>query len=421
MKKDNKKINVKDCLKILIAFCFIICITIILKQILFTTLNNLEVTFSEDDIFYFNILCPLLAITTFLLICKLIMTIYLNIYKLYINKNLKVEQYRRDFKDVLPPILAEALVDKKIDMKNMIMTQILQLKLNGNIEIINNEKIKLVSKDYLQEHEERFLNILFKDTDIISFKEINTLFKTSSNTLQQFMSLIVSNKTNIIHSLNNKEILNTKYNNKNSLIRKISYFAICNFPIFVLLASNFAPKHFSAERLLEVLIIIPIMCILPIIIYNYFLNFTARFLFYMNINFTELAVVSKKSKDSIIVITVFIPIMLNFLTIVPVLASNIYLIILYSLIIILNLFIVLKKPKLALSAKGIVERKKLLEFKKYIQDYSLMKEKELSSVMIWDEYLAYAVAFGIPNKVIDTIYEDWYNIGMLKLTISEMS
>ena len=53
-----------------------------------------------------------------------------------------------------------------------------------------------------------------------------------------------------------------------------------------------------------------------------------------------------------------------------------------------------------------------MELKRYINDYSLIKSRDLESVIIWDEYLAYATAFGIPNKVTDKIYEEWYNLNL---------
>ena len=50
--------------------------------------------------------------------------------------------------------------------------------------------------------------------------------------------------------------------------------------------------------------------------------------------------------------------------------------------------------------------------KNYINKYSLIKNRDLESVIVWDEYLAYATAFGIPNKVTNTVYESWYNLNM---------
>ena len=50
--------------------------------------------------------------------------------------------------------------------------------------------------------------------------------------------------------------------------------------------------------------------------------------------------------------------------------------------------------------------------KNYINDYSLIRNRDLESVIIWDKYLAYATAFGIPNKITNSIYEKWYNLNI---------
>ena len=71
-----------------------------------------------------------------------------------------------------------------------------------------------------------------------------------------------------------------------------------------------------------------------------------------------------------------------------------------------------------LTEQGKEEKNKLLSLKKYIIDYSLIKNRELESVVIWDEYLAYAVAFSIPNKITEQIYEKWYDLN-LKLQVFE--
>ena len=42
-----------------------------------------------------------------------------------------------------------------------------------------------------------------------------------------------------------------------------------------------------------------------------------------------------------------------------------------------------------------------------------MKERDLDSIIIWDKYLAYSVAFGIPNKIINKLYEELYNLNII--------
>ena len=84
----------------------------------------------------------------------------------------------------------------------------------------------------------------------------------------------------------------------------------------------------------------------------------------------------------------------------------------------LNLYTIYQTGMVALTRKGKKERAKLMELKKYINDYSLIKNRDLESVIIWDEYLAYATAFGITNNVTNSIYEGWYNLN-LNLQVAE--
>ena len=78
----------------------------------------------------------------------------------------------------------------------------------------------------------------------------------------------------------------------------------------------------------------------------------------------------------------------------------------------LNIYIAYRSQYTILTKKGKEEQLKLFELKNYINDYSLIKNRDLESAIIWDRYLAYATAFGIPNKITSSIYEKWYNINI---------
>ena len=78
----------------------------------------------------------------------------------------------------------------------------------------------------------------------------------------------------------------------------------------------------------------------------------------------------------------------------------------------LNIYTAYRSQEIILTKKGKDEQLKLLELKNYINDYSLIKNRDLESVIIWDKYLAYATAFGIPNKITNSIYEEWYNLNI---------
>ena len=78
----------------------------------------------------------------------------------------------------------------------------------------------------------------------------------------------------------------------------------------------------------------------------------------------------------------------------------------------LNIYIAYHSQGIILTKEGKEEQLKLVELKNYINDYSLIRNRDLKSVIIWDKYLAYATAFGIPNKITNSIYEKWYNLNI---------
>ena len=53
-----------------------------------------------------------------------------------------------------------------------------------------------------------------------------------------------------------------------------------------------------------------------------------------------------------------------------------------------------------LTQKGFDEREKWKGLKKYMQDFSLLNEKEVPALAVWEEYLVYATAFRIAARVI---------------------
>lgn len=72
-----------------------------------------------------------------------------------------------------------------------------------------------------------------------------------------------------------------------------------------------------------------------------------------------------------------------------------------TVLIILNTITLFKSKLHILTRKGREEYAKVYGLKAYIIDYSLMSKRDVESTIIWDEYLAYAVAFSIPNKITD--------------------
>lgn len=53
-----------------------------------------------------------------------------------------------------------------------------------------------------------------------------------------------------------------------------------------------------------------------------------------------------------------------------------------------------------LTQKGIDEKEKWIGLKKYMEDFSMLNEKEIPDLVLWEKYLVFATVFGISDKVI---------------------
>ena len=84
---------------------------------------------------------------------------------------------------------------------------------------------------------------------------------------------------------------------------------------------------------------------------------------------------------------------------------------------IIALIITLQTDKL--TQKGIDEKEQWKAFKKYMEDFSLLKDKEVPALEIWEKYLVYATAFGISKKVmkqLKIVYPEINNMDSSLLT-----
>ncbi len=55
---------------------------------------------------------------------------------------------------------------------------------------------------------------------------------------------------------------------------------------------------------------------------------------------------------------------------------------------------------MCLLKNGVNEIEEWKAFKKYMEDFSLLNEREVPEIEIWERFLVYATAFGIAEKVI---------------------
>lgn len=56
-----------------------------------------------------------------------------------------------------------------------------------------------------------------------------------------------------------------------------------------------------------------------------------------------------------------------------------------------------------LTQKGTNEKEQWRALKKYMEDFSLLNEREVPELVLWEKYLVYATAFGIADKVLDQL------------------
>ena len=82
--------------------------------------DNLQI--ANIEVFYINLrICVLFFISAALFVCAI-----------KLSNKITTKEKRKDYKNVISPILSEVLVDGKIDIKNLILTTIVELQIKGN-------------------------------------------------------------------------------------------------------------------------------------------------------------------------------------------------------------------------------------------------------------------------------------------------
>ena len=87
---------------------------------------------------------------------------------------------------------------------------------------------------------------------------------------------------------------------------------------------------------------------------------------------------------------------------------------------IINSITIKISKKHVFTKKGLEEYEKVRGLRDYLLDYSLIKERDIKSVIIWDKYLVYATAFGISSKVTEKFSEALMDIAKILDTINKL-
>lgn len=78
----------------------------------------------------------------------------------------------------------------------------------------------------------------------------------------------------------------------------------------------------------------------------------------------------------------------------------------------------IKKRINVLTQKGIDSKEKWKGLKKYMEDFSLLNEKEVPAIEVWEKYLVYATAFGIADKVLEQLKTVYPNTDQMDVSAS---
>ena len=327
----------------------------------------------------------------------------------YIIKRITIErgQYIRETSDIIEPILAESIVDGKIDAKDLIMTCIINLMYKKKIVNLDNDSIKLVDVSDLSDIEKETLKIVFATSlpiekyegNIARLSDLNIIFKEESKRTLDIYDKLNKIKKIIKNKLFERELINPIWNFVLKRIRELSGLLALNSLIILLnkpssIFLNYLPVFFY------------IVSIINIIVY---LCISKKELILNILRNENLSRRRKSSSSSILV--VYCIIMLGF-GILNFRFMDIKIVLCLCLVIITNLILFKLSNTYVLTKKGKEEYKKAYMLKKYLMDYSLIEQRDMDGLVIFDEYLIYATAFGIPSKITSKYRESFLNLNI---------
>lgn len=331
-----------------------------------------------------------------ILICIFAISIIAAILGIIINKTPKATEYRRDTVGLDSAVLAEFIIDKKVNLKNLIMTAIIEASVKGNVKIINNKTIQLVSREGLSYIERQIVNMLFGSTNTeITFSDINKMFARSNKDTTRFSHAIKDIRENIASILISTKMFNNKLSFISSFLRILAIIMCLLLPLLFINVSYITD------------IVARGISIFTIILFT-----TPKYVFrdwiYVKSSSTFTKVLSRLAIILILITysVIFSAENLSYITYTPTFF------IIMAITFLVNIFTIIKCKGIVLSKEGNAKLVELLKLKKYIDEHSLIKNRDLHSAIIWDKYLAYATAFGIPNAVTNSIYENWYNLNI---------
>ena len=257
-----------------------------------------------------------------------------------------------------------------------------------NIEVINNDNLKLVHKQNISEYENDIITLVFAGNKEIAFSKIKIMFVNNTYSTATFYGRFKIIKEKITKALYDKKIFDSNFKFILNIIKVLSIKIYLNlFCAFIGIHELFSLGKYYNLVLLVIAIVIAVF------------------------GFDRLISWLKESDEGTIPL-----VMCTVLYLAIFIATsdfNFIYILSVAFLFIFNTYIYQKSQQHIFTKYGRLEYIKIYGLKKYIEDYSLIKNRDLESVIIWDKYLAYAVAFDIPNKVMKQFDEGLLNTNIM--------
>ena len=331
----------------------------------------------------------LLLVLPWCLIIEAILLLPLVIVSINNNLIIKKEEIVDNVNTLMEPYLIESIVDEKINSINLITTCIIKLVSKGNIENLDNNRLTLLNTSNINNVEKEIIKLLFLDgTENISLKEcvgttikisdINNRIKNNREFSEAFYAKMKQIKVIIKEELVEKKIINPFWIPLLRIIRPIAiYFA------FMLL------------------LFISVLSHVGILIGSFGLFFIGAILvlsgYKISNHYFALSIIETATVVGFLLFTYFA------------FARIDYLFILFGIVAIILVLIINKANIYVFTKKGREEYKKVRIFKKFIKNYSLIKNRDIDGVIVYDDYLVYASALGIMSTITEKISQNLVN------------
>lgn len=330
-----------------------------------------------------------------LLILEIIVCAIMKINKIIEKKECK---YNRYTDNVVPPEIAEFIIDSKIGTKEMVMSILLNLKTRGNINF-NDNKMILMNENELENYEVTLIESIFKGRREIQFNELRDRF-------------IDSNKyTN--------ELLRNIKNIKKTIENKVYEMGIYNVIIKYIL-----------DFVQGILLLISINLVIDIVD-DYTLNdykiffFIIVLIYFISVKYFDKTIIdmlkqndshkNKSDRTNHVIMTLLLIIIVASSLIKNSMQS--FELVIYLIDTIILFYLCNTK---VFTKSGKQEYFKVEGLKKFLENYSLMKEREIQDIELWDKYMVYATAFNIPYKITDKMYENYMNTNIALQVLNEI-